>query len=230
MQRGFSGKGRRSLQFEKDFFDSRRYNLKEKLVKRHVLEVIKWASKVTDDNLLSGQGKNALDVGCACGYSSKVLETLGYETCAIDLSKWGVKQAKTYANGDFLVCDAQKRLPFKAMSLDLVICFDVLEHLQFPQRAILNMLEACQGTLVCTTPNKVVEKPVRKITRDFDETHINVKSPSEWEKTIQGKTEYKLLKVETYLDLTARLANRRVFFKSLKLPEFGLTVRILVKK
>jgi hypothetical protein len=92
------------------------------------------------------------------------------------------------------------------------------------------MLEACQGTLVCTTPNKVVEKPVRKITRDFDETHINVKSPSEWEKIIQGKTDYNLLKVETFLDLAARLTNSRVFFKSLKLPEFGLTVRILVKK
>ena len=169
-------------------------------------------------------------MGCACGYSSNVLETLGYETCAIDLSKWGVKQAKSYANGDFLICDAETSLPFKAVSFDLIICFDVLEHLQSPQRAILNMLEACQGTLVCTTPNRFVEKPVRKITRDFDETHINVKSPSEWKKTIQGKTDYKLLKVETYLDLTARLANRRVFFKSLKLPEFGLTVRILVKK
>ena len=218
------------MQFEKDFFDSRRYNLKEKLVKRHVLEVVKWASKVTDDNLMSGQGKKALDVGCAFGYSSKVLETLGYETCAIDLSKWGAKQAKSYNNGDFLVCDAQTILPFKAMSFDLIICFDVLQHLQSPQRAILNMLEACHGTLVCTTPNRAVEKPVRKITRDFDETHINVKSPSEWKKAIEGKTDYKLLKAETYLDLTARLAKKRVFFKSLKLPEFGLTVRILVKK
>jgi SAM-dependent methyltransferase len=230
MQRGSSGKGRRSLQFEKDFFDSRRYTLKEKIVKRHVLEVIKWASKVTEDNLLSGQGKNALDVGCACGYSSKVLETLRYETCAIDLSKWDVKQENSYANGDFLVCDAQTSLPSEPVSFDLIICFDVLEHLKFPQKAILNMLEACQGTLVCTTPNKVVEKPVRKITRDFDETHINVKSPSEWEKIIQGKTDYNLLKVETFLDLAARLTNSRVFFKSLKLPEFGLTVRILVKK
>ena len=92
------------------------------------------------------------------------------------------------------------------------------------------MLEACQGMLVCNTPNRAVEKPVRKITRDFDETHINVKSPSEWKNTIQGKTDYKLLKVETFLDLTARLANKRVFFKSLKLSEIGLTVRILVKK
>lgn len=218
------------MQFEKGYFSGRGYTLKEKLVKRHVLEVIKWASKVSNSSLFNGQGKKALDVGCAYGYSSQVLEMLGYETCGVDLSMWGVKQAKTNSNGHFLVCDAQTKLPFKAASFDLITCFDVLEHLQFPEKAIQNMLEICDDVMVCTTPNKAVEKPVRKIMRDFDETHTNVKFPFEWENCIKETLGYKFLKVETFYDLTAKIANRMIFFKSFKIPNFGLTVRILVRK
>jgi hypothetical protein len=92
------------------------------------------------------------------------------------------------------------------------------------------MLDACRGSLICTTPNRRVEKPVRRITRDFDETHVSVKSPSEWENNIRNLASGKLVKVETFFDLTAKLADNRVLFKSFKLPTLGLTVRILVKK
>ncbi|UCF44896.1 MAG: class I SAM-dependent methyltransferase [Candidatus Bathyarchaeota archaeon] len=218
------------MQFEKDYFSDRRYKLKEKLVKRHVLEVVKWASKVSNSSLFNGQGKKALDVGCAYGYASKILETLGYETYGVDLSKWGVKRAKMNSDGYFLVCDAQTNFPFRAMTFDLITCFEVLEHLQFPEKAIQNMLEICEGAVICTTPNKAVEKPVRKIMRDFDETHINVKFSSEWEKCIKDTLDYKLLKIETFYDFTAKIADRLLFFKSFKVPNFGLTVRILVRK
>jgi 2-polyprenyl-3-methyl-5-hydroxy-6-metoxy-1,4-benzoquinol methylase len=218
------------LEFDEDFFNGRKYALKERLVKRHVLEVVKWASNASKSNLLTGKGKRALDVGCALGYSSNVLETLGYETYGVDISAWGVRQARMNSSGQFLVCDAQTRLPFRDAAFDLVTCFDVLEHLRFPEKALQNIFEVCEGVMVCTTPNKVVEKPVRTLTGDFDETHINAKSPSEWEKSIREKTHYKLLKVETFFDLTAKLANRRILFRSFKVPNLGLTVRILVRK
>ena len=102
-----------SLQFEKDYFSDRKYALKKELVKRHVLEVVTWASKFSGSNLLEGTGKKALDVGCAYGYSSNALESLGYETVGVDVSAWGVKQAKGNAKGSFVVCDAQSRLPFR---------------------------------------------------------------------------------------------------------------------
>jgi hypothetical protein len=146
------------------------------------------------------------------------------------VSKWGVRQAKTNSGGSFVVCDAQASLPFKAESFDLVTCFDVLEHLQFPEKAIRNMLESCSDALICTTPNRNVERPVRKIMRDFDETHVSAKSPSEWEKSIREVTSHELVKVEAFFDVTAKLANTSVLFKSVKLPRLGLTVRILVRK
>jgi 2-polyprenyl-3-methyl-5-hydroxy-6-metoxy-1,4-benzoquinol methylase len=129
-----------------------------------------------------------------------------------------------------MVCDAQTSLPFKAGSFDLVTCFDVLEHLQFPERVIRSMLESCNDALICTTPNRIVEEPVRRIMRDFDETHISVKSPSEWEKVIQDVANPRMVKVEAFFDVTAKLANTSVLFKSVKLPRLGLTVRILVRK
>jgi 2-polyprenyl-3-methyl-5-hydroxy-6-metoxy-1,4-benzoquinol methylase len=218
------------LQFEKNYFSDRKYGDKENTVKRNVLEVIKWASRVSGKDFLLGTGKKALDVGCAYGYASAVLMSLGYETFGVDVSRWGVSQAKASSGASFVVCDAQGLLPFKAESFDLVTCFDVLEHLQFPEMAIRNMLESSKDALICTTPNRNVEKPVRKLMRDFDETHVSVKSSSEWEKSIREVVSHELVNVETFFDVTAKLANTHVIFKSVKLPRFGLTVRILVRK
>jgi hypothetical protein len=64
MQRQKSrGDGRTEMKFEKDYFSGRRYKGKEKLVKRNVLEVVKWASRVADADFSRGRGKRALDVG-----------------------------------------------------------------------------------------------------------------------------------------------------------------------
>jgi SAM-dependent methyltransferase len=217
------------LAFEQDYFNGRKYSLKAGLVERHVLEVLHWASKGTPANLLDGHGKKALDVGCAYGFAKQVLTGLGYDTCGVDISTYGTKQGKTLGDSQFVVCDAQTNMPFTAETFDLVTCFDVLEHLSFPEKALVNMFNVCKGTLVCTTPNRKVEKPIRILMRDYDETHINVKSPLQWENSITKLLDYKAFKVESFYDLAVKLG-RRLFFKSIKIPTYGLTVRILIKK
>jgi 2-polyprenyl-3-methyl-5-hydroxy-6-metoxy-1,4-benzoquinol methylase len=215
--------------YEKDYFTNRKYTLKQQLVERHVLAVLKWASKRLHENLLDGQGKRALDVGCAYGYTSKVLAGLGYETCSVDISVWGIRQAKGLSGSDFLVCDAQTPMPFKAEPFDLVTCFDVLEHLTQPAKALLGMFEACKGVLVCTTPNKKVEKPVRRLMRDYDKTHINVKAPTAWIECVASNLSPKTLKVEAFYDLALQFGGK-LFFKSFSVPTYGLTVRIAARK
>jgi 2-polyprenyl-3-methyl-5-hydroxy-6-metoxy-1,4-benzoquinol methylase len=214
------------VQFEKDYFESKEYGHKKRLIKKHVFEVLKWASTIVGENLLEGSKKIALDVGCAYGYSSSALEELGYETCSVDVSKWGLQQAKKTTHGNLLVCDAQTQLPFKNRSFDLVICFDVLEHLNCPEKTFQQMLESCSGTLVCTTPNKAMDRPIRRITRDYDETHINTKYASDWERSLKNASQVRLFKVDTFLDLSVKLTDKRFFFKSLRLSKIGLTVRI----
>ena len=203
--------------------------LKQQLVERHVLEVLRWATKALDQNLLNGVGKSALDVGCAYGYLSPVLSKLGYETCGTDISTWGTKQAKRQSGGEFLVCDAQTPLPFRAGMFDLVTCFDVLEHLQYPSKALLGMFDVCKGWLVFTTPNRTVEKPVRKLIRDYDETHISSKSPSDWREFVSGCFNSEDLQVATFHDFAVQFRGK-LFFKSFNIPTYGLTVRVAVRK
>lgn len=213
--------------FEQDYFNNRNYQRKAALVKRHVLAVLQWASKKAGTNLLDGHGKRALDVGCAFGYTSGVLAELGYETYGTDISTWGTKQAKQKIGGEFLVCDAQNNLPFAAETFDLVTCFDVLEHLPNPEKALQGMFDASKGAMLCTTPNRKVEKPIRTLTRDYDPTHINVKTPSQWQSLLASSLPSAVFVVDTFYDLS--LGGGTVFW-SCRMPRYGLTVRLLVNK
>ncbi len=217
------------MSFGQEYFNGRKYSLKAGLVERHVLAVLHWASNGTSEDLLNGQGKKALDVGCAYGFTTRILAGLGYDAYGVDISTYGTKQGKNLGDSQLLVCDAQTSMPFKAESFDLVTCFDVLEHLPFPERALVNMLNVCKNTLVCTTPNRKVEKPIRKLMNDYDETHINVKTPLQWEKCITEILDIKSFKVESFYDLAMKLGGK-MFFKSFNIPTYGLTVRILIKK
>jgi 2-polyprenyl-3-methyl-5-hydroxy-6-metoxy-1,4-benzoquinol methylase len=217
------------LPYEEAYFNRRNYTKKEQLVRRHVLKVLKWASEASKEDLLNGKGKRAVDVGCAYGYTSQVLTELGYETFAFDVSRSGINEAKKTKNAGFLVCDAQTGLPFKAGTFDLVTCFDVLEHLANPEQALAGMFNVCSGIIVCSTPNKRVEKIIRKITRDYDETHINVKSPPQWESLIKNSLACSKLQVDAFHDFAGNFVGK-TFFSSMRVPSYGLTVRIMIKK
>lgn len=214
--------------FGEEYFAYLKYSKREKAIKSHLLELLKWGSKNSGLNLLDGSGKSALDVGCAFGYGVSLLESLGYETIGVDVSRFGVRQAKKMMTAnEFVVCDVQRNLPFKK-KFDLVICLEVLEHLQDPLKALQNMYDVCEGIILCTTPNKTAERVVKKILKDFDKTHVNVKTPREWEKCINGILRNRLIKIECFVDFTFSLADR-LFFKSFRLP-FGMDTRILIKK
>jgi len=214
--------------YGEEYFDYLKYSQKKQLIKSHVSELLKWGSKVLNSNLLDGKGKSALDVGCAFGYGVELLSSLGYDAVGTDVSTYGIRQAKRNNDKDeFVVCDVQENLPFKN-KFDLMICLEVLEHLRNPLRALQNMYDLCDSLVLCTTPNKTVERIVKRILKDFDKTHINVKAPREWEKQIRNTLQCRLIRIECFVDVSFQTANK-LFFKSLKLP-FGMDTRILIKK
>ena len=198
------------------------------MISRHVFESLKWASKVLHIDLLDGTKKSALDVGCAFGYGVNLLHSLGYDAWGIDVSSYGLVLGKERLKENmFVICDSQEHLPFKK-KFDLITCFEVLEHLKNPSRALQNMYDSSGGILLCTTPNKTFEKIVKKILKGFDKTHINVKTPAEWEELIRRTLKCRFVEIQCFVDSSFQIANAS-FYKSVKLP-FGMETRIIIGK
>lgn len=205
------------------------YSRREQLIRRHILDVIRWGAKISRCNLLDGNGRSALDVGCAYGYGVDVLQSLGYNAFGVDISRYAIRRAKKTVLGEFIVCDVQKGLPFEEDSFDLSLCIGLVEHLHDPLKAIMNVLSCCRGIVLLTTPNRFVEKPIKKIIGNYDETHINVRSESEWRRNLSniGCSSFH---IESVLDASLMAGNRLLFFKSFKAPILGLDLRIIIKK
>lgn len=95
--------------------------------------------KVLD--LIQNSPKKILDVGCASGwFLSRIAEEFPKAKCyGIDVYDKGVRYAKKiYPKIEFKVADAHK-IPYKNNIFDLVICTEVLEHLDNPKSAILEI-------------------------------------------------------------------------------------------
>lgn len=92
-----------------------------------------WALKEIPDK----NGK-LLDIGCGVG---DFIESFNYyrpgmKISAVDISKKAISLAKERKiKAEFKVANAQK-LPFKNNSFDVVTCFDLIEHVQYPTKAI----------------------------------------------------------------------------------------------
>lgn len=70
---------------------------------------------------------SALDVGAAGGGNTRVLRRMGWQSCALE---YGLDGAQVAAERGLSVVRADARaLPIRSRSLDLVVAFDVLEHI-----------------------------------------------------------------------------------------------------
>jgi len=127
--------------------------------------------------LKKGNGKKVLEIGCSIGAVSNMLTERGFDVWATDISEYAVKKAqKLTPKAHFLVVDIQKKIQIKE-KFDLIICFEVVEHLEKPEIGVRNMVDKLEkgGTLVISTPF-----PYKW--NYHDPTHINLKTPKEWVK------------------------------------------------
>jgi 2-polyprenyl-3-methyl-5-hydroxy-6-metoxy-1,4-benzoquinol methylase len=97
-----------------------------------------------------------LDVGCGEGFTlnrlkengiGKKLEGIEYLQAAIDLGK------KTYPDIKITKGNIYE-LPYKDNSFDLVLCTEVLEHLEKPQAAVKELVRVSKKYLVISVPNE----------------------------------------------------------------------------
>lgn len=70
----------------------------------------------------------ALDIGAAGGGNTRILETAGWQSIALEYSETGATVARQ--RGLSVVRADARRLPVETRSLGLVVAFDVLEHVE----------------------------------------------------------------------------------------------------
>jgi SAM-dependent methyltransferase len=114
-----------------------------------------WAAQLAS-------GRRVLDAGCGVGYGTAMLAAAGaQETVGVDLSSDAVNaaaagaQAATFMEGDV------HALPFEDDRFDVVVCFEVIEHVDRQDEVIaeLDRVLAPSGVLLISSPNRGVYPP-----------------------------------------------------------------------
>jgi SAM-dependent methyltransferase len=116
-----------------------------------------WAAQLAHD-------LKVLDAGCGTGYGLQILADAGAaEVTGIDISTEAVAKASELGNSEHIevLQGDLGELPFPDGEFDLVVCFEVIEHV--PERdGILDELArvlGADGILCISTPNRLVYPP-----------------------------------------------------------------------
>jgi len=147
-----------------------RYNYYEKAVKLMIEYVLRK---------IDVKGKHVLMVGIGYGYEAEVLQKKGAIITGIDISNHAIGICKQRLQGTFFVHDIEKPLP-NNKKYDIMLAISVMEHLQNPAIALLNIHHALKdgGILIIVTPNGM--SPYSIYDKKRDKTHIGIRTKDEW--------------------------------------------------
>src|SRR5262249_32197042 len=128
-------------------------------------------------------GATVLDAGCGTGYGTAILAAAEpARLLAVDVSEDAVEVTRALTEGRAEVAAADLRsLPFEDDAVDLVVCFEVIEHLERREEALGELARVLRpgGTLVISSPNP----------REYlagNEFHIHEYPPEELEQELRS--------------------------------------------
>lgn len=143
-------------------------------------------------------GKKVLDIGCGTGIYVDYLSRKGKDAAGIDSVKEFINYARKNYKGKFLVADAYK-LPFKDKSFDTVIMFDVLEHLEYEEKALKELQRVGKKRIIIIAPRKA-DKEIRDHGLIFhhyrDATHLRYYTKTKLE-NLAKKTGIKISEIKS---------------------------------
>ena len=125
-----------------------------------------------------------LDAGCGQGYFLDYANKY-YETYGIDVSFYGIKQAKHISPTSCFQIGAVNNLGYQHQFFDIITGFDILEHLDDPNEALREFHRVLKqdGILALTVPNIDSIGKTWKKNEWFgyrDKTHQNLLTNEEW--------------------------------------------------
>jgi len=111
-------------------------------------------------------GERVLEVGCGAGHVLHRFE--GTERTGMDLSQTMLARARRrLPKGVRLMQGSADSLPFASASFDIVLCTEVLEHVQDPRRVIAELVRVAgpRGRVVVSIPNEAMIDRVKRVLR-----------------------------------------------------------------
>ena len=124
---------------------------------------------LTDDGRIDPRGRTALDVGCGGGLLAEECARLGLQVTGIDPSMRSIRTAREHARESGLsinyLAGAGEVLPFAGASYDVVLCCDVLEHLENPAAVIAEISRVLKpnGFFLYDTINRTLRSKIAVI-------------------------------------------------------------------
>jgi SAM-dependent methyltransferase len=114
------------------------------------------------DDQLKTCGK-IVDIGCGIGdLLSEIRSRYPNLTLAgCDFSPKGIERARVrIPDGEFLECHIRDTLPYQDCEFDIVFCTDFLEHLEYPEKIVVELVRICKpgGLVVVVVPDGDVDQ------------------------------------------------------------------------
>lgn len=137
--------------------------------------------------------KKCLDVGCGIGYLVKWLRYFGVEAYGVEISEHAINLAKPAIRPYLKYADILK-LPYKNNEFDLVVTYDVLEHLDRPEirGAIAETIRVSSKFIfhkIYTVENKWISYVHGK-----DYSHMSIFSEKNWQNIFDKFKEVNILR------------------------------------
>lgn len=108
-----------------------------------------------------GSSSHILEIGCGKGRMLKALKDAGHTVCGIDIAEFPIAECRRcYPTIDVRLASGDA-IPFPDASFDIVLSFDVFEHIRDSDRHLREVMRVLKptGQYLLQTPNKWTNIP-----------------------------------------------------------------------